>query len=112
MRAASKTPLAKQLRENISFFRRVGRAAFTEAVATPPVALEPQRPAPPPHPGLGRQPVDDFLPGDDERCTCRTPAWCGATKGDVVHDLMTHGMRLDRPRAEAIWRDAQDSRVG
>ena len=114
VRAAAKTPLVKQVRENVSFFRRVARAAVTEAMSTPSDA--PQVPAvepphlPAPHPGLGRQPSDDFVPGDDERCTCRAPAWCGATKGDVVHDLMTHGMRLDRPQAEAIWRQAQGSR--
>lgn len=117
VRAASRTPLAKQVRENLSFFGRVARAAATEALATPPGTAE--RPSAravdardvTPHPGLGRQPADEFEPGDDERCTCREPAWCGATKGDVVHDLMSHGMRLDRPQAESIWREAQDSRV-
>lgn len=109
VRAASLTPIGKQVRENLSFLRRVARAAVTEAAANPPVVTTAK--STPPHPGVERQPDDDFSPGDDERCTCRSPAWCGVTKGDVVHDLMSRGMRLDRPQAEAIWREAQDSRV-
>lgn len=109
VRVASKTPLGKQLRENIAFVRRVARAAVTEAVATSPTATSSRDTTA--HAGLEPQPRDEFVAGDDERCTCREPAWCGATKGDVVHDLMSRGMRLDRPQAEAIWREAQDRRV-
>lgn len=110
VRAASRTPIAKQVKENLSFVRRVARAAAAEAVSTPPSARS-SREAPP-HAGLHRQPADEFVFGDDERCTCRDPNWCGVTKGDVVYDLMSRGMRLERPQAEAIWREAQDSRVG
>jgi hypothetical protein len=110
VRAASRTPLAKQVKENLLFYRRVVRAAVTEAVSMPP--SRPTAQAPPPHPGLVRQPSDEFVAGDDERCSCRTPAWCGATKGDVVHDLMNRGMRLapDGLGLRAI--EAQDRRVG
>lgn len=115
VRAASKTPIAKQLRENLSFFRRVAAAAITEAAHTPEASPTTEATSDPPvgdpHPGLGRQPVGDFVPGDDEHCTCSAPAWCGATRGDVVHDLMTYGMRLDRSQAEAIWRQAQAARA-
>jgi hypothetical protein len=114
MRAAARTPVAQQLRENVSFFRRVARAAAAEAISSPPTpqprpAVEPL--PTPPHPGLTRQPEADYEPGDHERCSCRSPEWCGATKGDVVHDLMTRGMHLDRAQAESIWRDAQDRRA-
>lgn len=109
VRAASKTPIGKQVRENFSFVRRVARAAVIEAISSPPSAGEPA--ATSPHEGLHRQPLDEFVAGDDEHCTCRDPQWCGVTKGDVVHDLMSRGMRLDRPQAEAIWREAQDRRV-
>lgn len=110
VRAASRTPLAKQVKENLSFFRRVAKAAVTEAISIPPSTDEATKA--PPHPGLRRQPADERVEGDDERCTCREPAWCGATKGDVVHDLMSRGMHLDRGQAEVIWRQAQDSRAG
>ncbi|ARC57600.1 hypothetical protein AS850_11010 [Frondihabitans sp. 762G35] len=110
--AASRTPIARQVKENVLFLRRVALAAAAEAVSEPPVIVALEAPKPAPHPGLQRQPVDEYVAGDEERCTCRSPAWCGVTKGDVVHDLMHRGMRLDRSRAEAIWREAQDSRVG
>jgi len=109
VRAAARGPIATQLRENIAFLRRVAGAAFTEAVSTPRGSGGPHEA--PPHPGLERQPAAEFRPGDDEHCTCRSPSWCGATKGDVLHDLMTHGMRLDRQQAEAIWDEAQGARA-
>lgn len=111
-RTLVQTPLGREIRQNLLFYRRIARAAFAEAVASPPSrpAVEAARGAAP-HPGLTRQPAADVAPGDDERCTCQAPDWCGATKGDIVHDLMTTGMRLDRPQAEALWREAQVRRI-
>ncbi len=114
VQAVGRTPFARQFRENVTFVRRVmgagAAAALTEATVDAP---RPRPLARPPHPGLTPQPAAAFVAGDDERCTCRGTgeAWCGATKGDVVHDLMTHGMRLERSQAEAIWRDAQTARA-
>ncbi|GAA4267529.1 hypothetical protein [Frondihabitans peucedani] len=110
VRAASRTPLGMQVKESLLFYRRVARAAVTEAISRPPEAQAIESPQAAPHPGLRPQPADEFVSGDDERCSCRRPDWCGATKGDIVHDLMSRGMRLDREQAETIWRDAQDRR--
>ncbi|RKR73585.1 hypothetical protein [Frondihabitans australicus] len=117
-KAVGRTRFARQFGENVRFMRRVmgagAAAALSEATSEPPVVVPPCRAlAADPHPGLQRQPAASFVDGDDERCTCRGTGatWCGATKGDVVHDLMSHGQRLDRDRAEALWRDAQTARA-
>lgn len=47
---------------------------------------------------------------DDEKCTCQAPAWCGATKADVIRQSMTRGMLLNREQAEADWDRAQSIR--
>jgi len=70
------------------------------------------------HPSTVHGPLQPHLdgpgrPGDGEMCTCQGigDAWCGATKRDVVHDLMNDGMHLDREQAENLWKMAQSTRA-
>lgn len=44
---------------------------------------------------------------NEEKCTCLAPAWCGATKSEVISSLMNGGMLLNREQAEAEWSRAQ-----
>jgi hypothetical protein len=73
-------------------------------------ALESTLPA---HGPLAPAPPGAVTPGDDEKCTCRGTGenWCGATKRDVVHDLMTTGAQLSAEQAEFIWVSAQERRA-
>jgi hypothetical protein len=67
----------------------------------------------PAHGRLVPAPPGPSAPGDDEKCTCRGTGdlWCGATKRDVVHDLMTTGAHLSAEQADFIWTSAQATRA-
>ncbi|MCU1527917.1 MAG: hypothetical protein JWP75_1680 [Frondihabitans sp.] len=83
--------------------RTADDADLAEQVAAPLPAHGPLPPAPP----------GSFAVGDDEKCSCRGTGdqWCGATKRDVVHDLMTTGAQLSAEQAEFIWTSAQARRA-
>ncbi|GAA4672359.1 hypothetical protein [Frondihabitans cladoniiphilus] len=90
---------------------RVQGAAATFAKVVPGMAGRGVHPAA--HGVLATPESVETLPGDDEKCTCRGEGarWCGATKRDVLHDLMANGSQLSRDQAEHIWVSAQTARA-